>query len=50
MTTLSVIVCARHRAQQLETCPARLTSLRAPEHVGVEIVIVDNGSDDDTGR
>jgi GT2 family glycosyltransferase len=48
MTILSVIVCTRNRAQQLKKCLARLGSLSAPEHVSVEIVVVDNGSDDDT--
>jgi GT2 family glycosyltransferase len=47
-TALSVIVCTRNRAGALANCLGRLATLVPPQGVATEILVVDNGSSDDT--
>jgi glycosyltransferase involved in cell wall biosynthesis len=44
--SVSVIVCVRDQPQALDACLGRLTRLHAPEGTALEIVVVDNGSDE----
>ncbi|MPZ18408.1 MAG: glycosyltransferase [Luteitalea sp.] len=44
--TLSVVVCTRNRAEQLQRCLDTFSNLQSP--VPWELIVVDNGSTDDT--
>ena len=43
------MICTRNRGRQLRDCLAHLRPVRAPRG-GWELVLVDNGSTDDTGE
>jgi len=49
MPAVSIVICSRNRAAQLEKCLNQL-SLRINEHPEVELVLVDNASQDETRR
>ena len=49
MTDLSIIVCTRNRASALGACLGALSvAIDAAPHVATEVVIIDNGSSDNT--
>ena len=49
MTELSIIVCTRNRADTLLSCLQSIeTSVAAQDDVDVELLVIDNGSTDDT--
>ena len=48
MKRISVIVCTRNRSAQLETALSSFESCAVPEGWEAELVVVDNGSTDDT--
>lgn len=47
-TLLSIIICTRNRAASLRRTLAALATVRIPAGASAEIVVVDNGSTDDT--
>jgi glucosyl-dolichyl phosphate glucuronosyltransferase len=47
---LTVAICTRNRAAQLQQTLEQVTRLRTPSRVRWELLVIDNGSRDDTGR
>jgi glycosyltransferase involved in cell wall biosynthesis len=50
MNLCSVIICTRDRAQSLVRTLAHLNSVQVPPGFGVELIVADNGSRDDTAE
>lgn len=46
--SVSLIVCTKNRAAQLARCLQAISAIESPEHLRFEVVLVDNGSTDDT--
>jgi glycosyltransferase involved in cell wall biosynthesis len=46
--SVSIIICTKDRAKHLKSTLASLSSVRSPEDLEVELVVVDNGSEDET--
>lgn len=48
MTSVSVIICTRNRADSLRRCLESFEKIEPPENSPWELIVVDNGSSDDT--
>src|SRR5581483_12381122 len=46
---VSIIICTRNRAQHLKATLESLNRVRVPSDLSAEVIVVDNGSSDETG-
>jgi glycosyltransferase involved in cell wall biosynthesis len=48
VVSLSLVICTRNRSTQLDACLKSIENTLAPDGVAIEIIVVDNDSNDDT--